>query len=174
MLYKRPLPSQEYLLECFDYSEGTGILLWKERPAHHFKSTHRFKTFMSQCAGKPAGHKARNGINILLDRKCCRAHRLIYKLKTGFDPPCLLDHENTDFYDNRWVNIRPASYAQNTWNRGKTALNKSGYKGVFPCGKGYRATIGKTYLGQFETAEAAYAAYCQAALERYGPFANFG
>jgi hypothetical protein len=32
MAIVKPLPPVEYLLECFDYDEATGYLLWKERP----------------------------------------------------------------------------------------------------------------------------------------------
>lgn len=34
----RPLPSQEFLLERFNYNQETGILTWKRRPKDHFVS----------------------------------------------------------------------------------------------------------------------------------------
>ena len=58
----------------------------------------------------------------------------------------------------------------------------SGYKGVFPSGKKWKAIIGKhkkqgykqVYLGTFDTPEEAHKAYCKAGKKLHGEFANFG
>ena len=41
----KELPSQKYLLECFDYDQDTGELTWKKRPRHHFGSVGAWKSF---------------------------------------------------------------------------------------------------------------------------------
>ena len=34
----KKLPEQKYLKECFDYIPENGHLIWKTRPAEHFKN----------------------------------------------------------------------------------------------------------------------------------------
>lgn len=77
-------------------------------------------------------------------------------------------------------NLRVAIGNQNQSNRGQTRRATSGYKGVYWCkdNKNWRSVIqskGKTiHLGRFDTTLAAHRAYCKAAVELHGEFANFG
>lgn len=90
------------------------------------------------------------------------------------------DHCNMNKLDNQKANLRVCSHAENMRNRKAYANNTSGFKGVGfdKRDKKWRADIwlnGKhKHLGYFSTPEAAYSAYCQAATELHGAFANHG
>ena len=111
------------------------------------------------------------------DRPLIQMHRLILGLT---DPNIQVDHINGDGLDNRRYNLRACTASENRCNRGKSKNNTSGYKGVcfHKASKRWRAKIRLknkfTYLGDFHTPEEAYAAYCKAALELHGEFANLG
>jgi hypothetical protein len=91
-----------------------------------------------------------------------------------------VDHINGNPLDNRKCNLRICSHCDNTKNVGFNKSNKCGYKGVYfaKWANQYRAEIqcdGKRVkLGYFRTAEEAYKAYCDAARELHGAFANTG
>ncbi len=96
----------------------------------------------------------------------------------GIWPKNLIDHEDHNCKNNRLLNLREATHQQNQFN--KRMPNKTGFKGVVRSGSTknpYMSLIrinGKqTYLGSFETPEAAHAAYCAAAQEHHGEFATF-
>jgi hypothetical protein len=90
-----------------------------------------------------------------------------------------VDHISGDTRDNRRGNLRVCSPEENIKNRKLNSNNKTGYKGVSyhrKLGK-YRADIragyGKTiYLGVYESAEEAAAAYDRAAVLYHGEFAR--
>src|ERR1043165_3940616 len=90
----------------------------------------------------------------------------------------LVDHIDGNGLNNRRSNLRLATYAQSSMNRGRNIKNSSGYKGVDLKDGKWRAEIQvsrkKVYLGRFSTPEEAYAAYCEAAKKYHGEFANFG
>ncbi len=91
-----------------------------------------------------------------------------------------VDHINGDRLDNRRSNLRVCMGVENMWNRSKQANNSSGFKGVHwsKRQKKWRASIrahGKFKgLGFFEDPKDAHAAYCTAAKQLHGDFANFG
>lgn len=103
-----------------------------------------------------------------------RLHRMLL----GAGPGVTVDHINGDGLDNRRVNIRIASIAQNNANR--AAVNKSSFRGVtaYPHGR-FKAAIserrGNTrcrHLGFFGSAEEAARAYDRAAAEKWGDYAR--
>lgn len=93
-------------------------------------------------------------------------------------PPCeQLDHENRNGLDNRRLNLRPATKAENMSNVGPFRNNSSGFKGVSWCSdvEKWQADItargSRLVLGRFETPEAAARAYDEAARRLHGEFA---
>ena len=87
------------------------------------------------------------------------------------------DHVNRNGLDNRRINLRPATYAQNGANRALLRNNTSGYKGVHwdRRGRKWRAQIKvndrSRYLGLFTDPVDAARAYNRAAMEAFGEFA---
>lgn len=105
-------------------------------------------------------------------------HRLVLGLTEG--DGLIVDHINGVKTDNRRSNLRICTHAENLRNRGAPRSNKTGFKGVsfHSRNKRFYAEIkvnGKRkYLGYFDSAQEAHAAYCVAAIELHGEFANFG
>lgn len=106
-------------------------------------------------------------------------HRIIVKRMIGRDlvKGEVVDHISGDTLDNRRENLRLATLNQNMWNRGKTKSNNN-YKGVkFDKRHGTwssRITVNRKciHLGTYKTPEAAYEAYCEAAIKYHGEFAR--
>lgn len=107
-------------------------------------------------------------------------HRVILSRKLGrpLNTNEIVDHINNNGLDNRRVNLRVATPAQIRMNVRRSTKNKLGFKGVKKRGNRYRSVIrinGKQiHLGYFDTPEQAHAAYCAAAKEYFGEFANEG
>ena len=98
-------------------------------------------------------------------------HRLAWFMMTGRWPAAEIVHSNNQRADNKWENLRLASASQRAQRRVKP--NRLGVRGVRLTKAGnYRATIfadrRTINLGTFATAEAASAAYSDAALKFYG------
>lgn len=186
-----PLPSQEYLKECFNYDPATGVLVWRKRPPAHFMGTKQYSgericiAFNNQFAGTIAGrkHYYRDGrphsIIVKINKKATYAHRIIYVMMIGPIPDGVgIDHKNTNPFDNAWSNLRLATQFQNLSNQRLRRNKKSNLpKGVV---KSWNRFVGQIvyhnkhiYLGRFDTAQEAHAAYCAKALELKGEFARF-
>lgn len=112
---------------------------------------------------------------------CCgmfSAHRLAWLYVYGEWPDGVIDHINGDATDNRIVNLRVATQAQNSANQGKQCRNTSGYKGVYwdKRRSKWMAQIGVQgrykYLGRYDTAEEAHEAYREGCLRFHGEFAR--
>lgn len=119
-------------------------------------------------------------VAIGVDGKLYGAHRIAWLLHTGRWPAVLIDHIDRNPFNNQFANLREATYSENGRNRGVDARSKSGYKGVtyHTTNKVWNARIthnGKLHhLGSFSEPEAAHIAYCEAAKQFHGSFANFG
>jgi hypothetical protein len=167
----KALPSQARLLELLHYDCDLGHLFWKERP--------NTASWNATYAGTRAGSRCPRGYReIAIDNRTYLEHRLIWKLVTGKDPVCQIDHINLDKGDNRFANLREADFSTN--QRNTRARAQSGLKGAhWNRFRGYWQSAlrmrGKTInLGRFETAEEAHAAYCEAAKRYYGEFVRTG
>lgn len=91
---------------------------------------------------------------------------------TGSWPKREIDHANRVPSDDRWKNLREASRSQQ--NQNQVRPNKTGFKNVSPDKKKFVSYINldgkRTYLGRFDTAAEAHAAYVRKARELFGEF----
>lgn len=160
--------SRQELRRLLHYDPRTGRFVWIITPKHG-----------STKAGDEAGCVKFVGVPrrpyryIKLFGCGYRAHRLAFLYMLGVWPPADVDHRNGETLNNRWRNLREATRSQNMANQGAQANNALGLKGVSRCGRRYRAQVQKRYLGCFDTAEEAHAAYRVAAREHFGEFARF-
>lgn len=153
--------SQDRLKQLLEYDPDSGLFTWK----------------VTNSNRAVAGTECRsiNGhgyIQIGVDGRRYEGQRLAWLYMTGEWPDHLVDHADGCKTNNRWLNLRAADVALNAANiRPRRAI-----KGIRPRNGRYQAQIGiggKTvYLGTFDTAEAAHAAYAAAAQSTFGEFAR--
>lgn len=147
------------------YNQETGEFRWKVRRSANAK------------AGSVAGSTDSSGHRqIKFETKTYLAHRLAWVMTHGRWPEMEIDHVNRDRTDNRLINLRECSHAENSKNRNIYASNTSGTTGVHwdRNAKRWIAYIGggreKRHLGCFSSIEAAAAARSAAEKEVYGDF----
>lgn len=159
------------LRELFHYNPENGLFTHKQQPR-------------SKRAGRVAGSvdKSKGGyVRIAIARSnggydLFYAHRLAWQYVHGVEPALDIDHRNGVRWDNRIANLREADRSQNQWNYPRPRNNTTGFKGVRVCGTTgrwraqirYRGT--RLYLGTFDAAELAAAAYQEKARELFGEF----
>ncbi len=171
----KPELTQERLREAFDYNPETGAFRWRLRPSSHFNSKRTWNAWNARFAGKETGSDRGDGyIALRLDCKSHRAHRMAWLYMTGEIPSGEIDHINQDTGDNRFSNLRVVSRAVNQQNqrRAQCSNKSTGLLGSYKHADGrFVASIrvdGKqTYLGLFDTAELAHAAYVKAKREHH-------
>jgi len=184
MSKSKPLPSVQYLNECFKYDRSTGVLTWLNRPESHFRNKLIAGSWNKKMSGETAGTLAKDqSLHVSVCGRILRCHRIIFKIIHGTET-AQVDHINGNPADNRISNLRAASNRQNSRNSKTYLTNKSGYKGVAPYynKKGelirYTAQITHNYkkihLGMFDTPELAHKAYIKASQELFGEFACNG
>lgn len=156
--------SPERLKTLLSYNPLTGDFFWASSNSPRVK------------AGERAGSFTQGYMNIQVDGKLYRAHRLAWLYMSGCWPESGIDHINGDSTDNRIANLREANQSQNTANAKRKVTCKSGFKGVTQYRSRWVASIGrngrKQHLGVFDTPELAHAAYVAAATARYGEYAR--
>ena len=164
----KELPSRDELLRVFIYNPDTGILLWQKRQPN----TRGAKIFNARFAGKCAGTIREGYLSVEYNNLSYFAHRIIWKIVTGMEPPEWIDHEDGNPLNNKWNNIRSASHAQNMWNTDLFQNNTSGFRGVswIKAHRKWRAAISvngqKIHLGYFSSPELAHCAFVEA-VSRY-------
>jgi hypothetical protein len=163
----RPLAGLEKVLR---YDANTGLLYW----------TVSVLTFIQP--GRLAGTLSSSGyIVIRYNNKKYLAHRIAWYLHTKEDPATFqIDHLDNNKANNKVDNLRLATGAQNSYNATKKSGTLSQYKGVTFSARHskwvsrIRANGKRRHLGYFTDELEAHQAYCLAAVEMHGEFANFG
>lgn len=159
--------TQKRLKELLAYDPATGIL------------TRLIRTSNCVHIGDVAGRPQKQGyLRIMIDGASYLVHRLAFLYMTGKWPKAGVDHINLNKTDNRWLNLREATKAQNSMNRCAPANNTSGYKGVHwdKQNSKWRARIkvsGKSiHIGLFNTKKEAHYVYAGAAEFYFGSYAR--
>lgn len=169
-----PILSTDVARQLLDYDPVTGIFVWRARD----ENIPGNKSWNARLEGKAAGAIKRSTgyVVIAVFNRGYLAHRLAFLLMTGEWPEENVDHVNGIRSDNRWANLRPATYQQNAWNtQGYGALRRKGVSWHARDRK-YQALIrvhGRNRsLGYFETADEAEAAYNAEAERLRGEYAH--
>lgn len=140
------------LKEVLHYDPETGIFI-------------RLQSCGGIRAGTVCGSINSDGyLDIRVDKKLYRAHRLAWLFETGSWPVGEIDHRNHIKTDNAIANLRDVTHAVNLQNQGRARSDSIiGVLGVTRKGQKFTAeiTIGgsRKYLGIFDSADAAGRAY---------------
>lgn len=154
--------SRERVAELVEYRDGN--LYWKVDQG-------RVKKGM--LAGCVCGRYRK----VMLDKKLYSVSRVIYFLHHG-DLPEVVDHINGNTQDNRIVNLRGCTQAENVRNASTPCTNSSGIKGVYWHKRDKRWLVrlsinGKTkYFGSFADKEEARKHAEEMRIKHYGEFAR--
>lgn len=142
--------TQELLIDRLSYSPITGEFLWRK----------------SEMA---AGCIAKHGYRVIrIDGVLYYAHRLAWLYMHGEWPTKFIDHINLNKTDNRIINLRDVSPADNSSNQHAPHMKKtaSGKRGVQRNHSGWQAVIWRNgerqCLGTFNTIDDAYSSYLRA------------
>lgn len=171
-----PLPDAELLRALISYDPKTGLLTWKPRSRDLFETQKEFLRWNGRYAGSPALAMPNNGGYLVgkLGGVALVAHRVCWKIQTGKDPEEILDHINGVRSDNRFVNLREATFEQNIGNRASNRETSSKYRGASWCSRDrfWASYCAGVWLGRFQTEEDAAHAYNDYAIKHYGEFAK--
>jgi len=160
--------TQQRLKELLHYCPETGLFTWRV--------DRNKKTRAGDSAGtiRPDGY-----IQISIDYKLYRAHRLAWLYVHGRWPVDQLDHINHHRADNRIANLREATNSDNKKNQSLHSNNTSGVCGVLWHSRDkrwvaqVRVDNHNIHLGNFTDKDDAIAARRQADIT-YGFHANHG
>lgn len=153
---------------------STGKLFWRERGPEWFVGGNQPPEWSSRKWNtRRAGEEAFTAISAhgykkgRIMKKGYLAHRVIFCMVTGAWPEADLDHINQDKLDNRFINLRAVSHAENMRNVKMISTNTSGHVGVIQCKRtgNWRAQIASKNLGVFASKEDAIKARQEAAVQ---------
>lgn len=160
--------TQNELKSLIAYDGETGLFTWAV-------------TRSNVRAGDSAGCLSPTGRYVIgVSRKLYLAHRLAWLWTYGEWPSGEIDHINNDPSDNRIINLRVTTRAENQRNVRLLARNKSGIKGVswdsINSKWVVRINIGgqQLNLGRFESIDLAAQAIREGRERLHGEYANHG
>lgn len=120
------------------------------------------------------GFMRRNGPRDLVGKQQTIFFHKIVGQRLGFDSALNILHLNGNRGDNRRENLRAVTRQQAQMYRGKHCNNQSGFKGVVKRWRKFRAqtTLNNKpiIIGDFDSAEEAYLAYCDYVRPIHGEF----
>jgi len=161
----------ETVRELFVYCPETGILT--------NRITRSSRAQIGNEAGGVGGFIGSFYRQVMIEGRKYKTHRIIFLYMTRSLPTNQVDHINGDTFDNRWVNLRDVTKAENMQNAKIPRNNTSGHIGVCwhkRCKK-WAAQISvageKTCLGYFTDKQDAINARNAAEIE-YGYHPNHG
>ena len=109
--------TQALLQSLFTYNPITGIVIRKITVNPNAK------------AGDIVGTIDNGYLRVAISNKTYQLHRIIWFMKYGYFPKTI-DHKNRNRSDNRFCNLREATYIENNKNIGICKNNTSGFNGV--------------------------------------------
>lgn len=160
MANAKPLPPVEVLREHFSYDPETGIV--RRIKANKLRP---------DTLGVVGSRHSDGYLLVRFKGRFLKVHRLAWKLKTGIEPPSFVDHRNRCPSDNRWENLRAATWTQNSVN--KIKCRGKWLAGVYPRGSKWVATGNGKWLGTHNTEKEAHDAYVKWHREHYGEFSVY-
>lgn len=171
----------EQLRQLIRYESEGGKAYWRRRPDEMFLTSRDCKWWNNRFADKeisptPSAYGYRR---ICVFYRQLLLHRAIWAMHYGSWPTGQIDHINGDRCDNRLLNLRDVTQAENSKNQRPRITNTSGHTGVNWDGKikKWVASIAnngrKKHLGVFHSKEDAIASR-KAAEKKFGYHANHG
>lgn len=109
--------TQKELKSLLHYNPDTGEFTW-------------LKKFSGIKSDMSAGTINKRVVDICINKKTYRAHRLAWLYVHGKMPDNCIDHINGNSFDNRLCNLRDVTHQENMKNMKRHSTNKSGISGV--------------------------------------------
>lgn len=119
-----------YIKRLFTYNPDTGLLYWNKRPLTDFVSAHAMDTWNTRYSNNEAGGTSKGYRRVRIDGNDYAGHRLIWAYTSGIWPNKQIDHINGKRSDNRLINLRLVTFAENRRNQRIHTRNTSGHTGV--------------------------------------------
>jgi len=157
-------PTLERIRELLDYDPKTGNLIW------------RINRGNVKAGGIAGSTNPKGYLMVGIDGTQYRCHRIVWALHNdGELPKRQIDHIDRNKTNNRIENLRDVPCVANINNRGTTS--KTGFRGVYPRGDRYCATINvrgrRHFIGLYDDAEEAFDAFKAAHIEHHGIDSEF-
>lgn len=132
----KTLPDPKLLRDLIKYEPETGHLIWKPRKPAMFNCKTRSAVSVaagwnSRCAGTRITAMSNSGyVKVSIMGEKYLAHRIVWAIQTGEADGFEIDHINGDRTDNRWLNLRKATHAENMRNKAVRSDSSTGVTGV--------------------------------------------
>lgn len=166
MKHPKPKLTLKRARELLSYAKATGVFRWKKRP-HPRANVEPGQ--IAGCRNEQLGY-----LIITIDRSNYYAHRLAWFMVKGEWPSYQIDHEDTDGFNNRWRNLRPATHSQQQRNRGVRATNKHGKLKWTRFHRGKFQAVVSLHFGTFDTELEAHRVAAAKVKLLHGRFFNDG